>query len=439
MEYRAHTISWNITRRCNINCAHCYLDAAFRTGEQADELSTEECFRVIDQIEEVNPSALLILTGGEPLLRKDLFEIVRYASQKKFMVVVGTNGTMLNDRLAQKMMEAGVKGVSISIHSAKPEAHDHFTRVPRSWQNTIRGAEVLKRNNIEFVIQTSTMPWNYDEIPEVVDLAYNLGARFFNLYFLVCTGRGQGLTGQDITEAQYEAMLVRVFEMQKKYQGKMLISAKCTPQYKRIVYEADPDSPYLKSYSGGCPAATHYAQITPKGDVTPCPYMSIPLGNVKETRFAEIWNTSLVLNQLRDRKLLQGRCGSCEFQKVCSGCRARAFAETGDYLAEDPSCQYEPGKYRFVEIKLEETLTLGLEADFQLTWTEEAKKRLERIPSFARGMVIKGTENYARSKGYQEITPELMKEVREKAMKNMGGMFSLFKKNELRLTINNEQ
>jgi len=430
MEYRAHTISWNITKRCNLNCAHCYLDAAFRSGERTDELSTEECFRVIDQIEEINPSALLILTGGEPLLRKDIFEIIRYASRRRFMVVIGTNGTLLNDKLAERMIEAGVKGVSISLHSVKPDAHDRFTQVPRSWQNAVRGAGILKRNHLEFVIQTSTMAWNYDEIPDIVDFAHQLGARFFNLYFLVCTGRGQGLSGSDISGAQYEAMLAQVFEMQKKYQGQMLISAKCTPQYKRIVYEADPHSPYIKTYSGGCPAATHYAQITPKGDVTPCPYMSIPLGNVKENRFADIWNHSPVLNQLRNRKLLQGRCGRCEFQSVCSGCRARAFAETGDYLAEDPSCQYEPGKYHFVEIKLEETLTLGLEADFQLTWTEEAQKRLERIPSFARGMVVKGVEAYARSKGYREITPELMKEVREKAMQNMGGMFALFKKNE---------
>jgi len=346
------------------------------------------------------------------------------------MVVIGTNGTLLNDKLAERMIEAGVKGVSISLHSVKPDAHDRFTQVPRSWQNAVRGAGILKRNHLEFVIQTSTMAWNYDEIPDIVDFAHQLGARFFNLYFLVCTGRGQGLSGSDISGAQYEAMLAQVFEMQKKYQGQMLISAKCTPQYKRIVYEADPHSPYIKTYSGGCPAATHYAQITPKGDVTPCPYMSIPLGNVKENRFADIWNHSPVLNQLRNRKLLQGRCGRCEFQSVCSGCRARAFAETGDYLAEDPSCQYEPGKYHFVEIKLEETLTLGLEADFQLTWTEEAQKRLERIPSFARGMVVKGVEAYARSKGYREITPELMKEVREKAMQNMGGMFALFKKNE---------
>ncbi|HWP49367.1 MAG TPA: radical SAM protein [Candidatus Limnocylindrales bacterium] len=430
MEYRVHTISWNITKRCNIQCAHCYLDAAYRTGERIGELSTEECFRIIDQIEEVNPHALLILTGGEPLLRKDIFEIARYASQKKFMVVIGTNGTILNDKLVQKMVAAGVKGVSISLHSVRPEAHDHFTQVPGSWQKAVRGAQVLKRNQVEFIIQTSTMSWNYDEIPRIVDFAYELGARFFNLYFLVCTGRGQGLSGKDISEARYEAMLVQVFEMQKKYQGKMLISAKCTPQYKRIVYEADPNSPYLKSYSGGCPAATHYAQITPTGEVTPCPYMSIPLGNVRKKSFAEIWHTSPLLNQLRDRKLLQGRCGSCEFKVVCSGCRARAFAETGNYLAEDPSCQYEPGKYNFVEIKLEETLTLGLEADFQLTWTDEAKKRLEMIPSFARGMVIKGVEGYARSKGYSVITPELMKEVREKAMQNMGGMFSLFKKNE---------
>lgn len=132
MESHTHSISWNITQRCNLNCAHCYLDADFRLGRRRDELTTKECFQVVDQIAEVNPNALLILTGGEPLLRKDLCDIAHYATEKSFTVVVGTNGTPVNNDIAERLIQSGVKGASISLHSLRPEAHDSFTQVPGS-------------------------------------------------------------------------------------------------------------------------------------------------------------------------------------------------------------------------------------------------------------------------------------------------------------------
>lgn len=420
METCVHSISWNITKRCNLNCSHCYLDADFRLGRRTDELATEACLRILDQIAEVNPNALLILTGGEPLLRKDLCEIARYATGKGFTVVVGTNGTALNEEIAERLVCSGVKGAAISLHSLRPEGHDRFTCVAGSWQRAVRGAEVLRRRGLEFIIQTSLMSWNADEMPVIIDFAYELGAKAANIYFLVCTGRGQDLT--DLPAADYEEMLSRLYKIQKSYCGKMLIGAKCAPQYKRIVYEEDPSSPFLQTYSGGCPAATYYCRITPKGDVTPCPYMPVPTGNLQERSFTEIWSHAPVMQEIRNRALLQGRCGVCELKNICGGCRARAYAKAENYLAEDPSCRYQPGKHGLRTVVLQKGLTFGLEAEFQSLWSEEARSRLERIPSFARGMVIKSVERFARERCYSVITPEVMKEAREKLAGAFAGM-----------------
>ncbi|MEK7206162.1 MAG: radical SAM protein, partial [candidate division NC10 bacterium] len=251
MKFRPDVISWNLTKRCHLNCAHCYLDADFRTGARADELTTRECRDIIDQIAEVNPNALLILTGGEPLLRRDLFDIAGHASHRGFLVVVATTGTLLTPEVTRRMAAAGIRGASISLHSLRPEAHDAFTRVAGSWEKAVRGARSLHAANLPFVLQTSAMSWNADEIPALVDFAARLGARVFDLYVLVCTGRGQGMT--DISPAQHEALLVRLYELQKIHEGRMSIGARCAPQNKRIVYQADPQSPHLRAYTGGCP------------------------------------------------------------------------------------------------------------------------------------------------------------------------------------------
>ncbi|MFQ5640239.1 MAG: radical SAM protein [bacterium] len=418
MNFRTHTISWNLTRRCNLQCEHCYLDADFRTGRKVDELTTRDCFDIIEQIAEVNPNALLILTGGEPLLRLDIFDIALYAANRNFFVVVATNGTTVNQQNAERMTDAGIKGVSMSLHSSGAVMHDRFTGVSGSWLGAINCTENLRKAGLEFVIQTSVMSWNVDEIPHMVDRAYKLGAKFFNLYFLVCTGRGQGVT--DVSSALYERTLRQLYEIQKEYAGKMLISAKCTPQYKRIIYEANPNSPFLKSYLGGCPAASHYCQINPEGEVTPCPYLPLAVGNVRETPFAKIWRDAPLLKELRDRSLLEGRCGVCEFKSLCSGCRARAYAETQNCLAEDPSCIYEPGKFGFEEIVLTQEETLGTEVGFCMPWADAARARLNAVPTFARGMVVKGVEHFAREHRVPSITVEVMQQARE-AMTAKGG------------------
>ena len=426
MDFRAYSISWNLTKRCNLNCDHCYLDANFRGGFRTDELSTDECRRVIDQIAEVNPNAFLILTGGEPLLRPDIYDLIRHAAEKKFMVVLGTNGTLINKINAEKIKAAGAHGVGISIDSMDAAKHNTFRGVPLAWERSMEAFDVLNEVGVDFLVQMSVSDMNYREIPDVVAFAEKAGAIAFNLYFLICTGRGQGNT--DISNTAYEKALKLLYEQQMNYKGRLMINSKCAPQYKRVVYENDPDSVYTRTYSGGCPAGTHYSRISPEGNLTPCPFIEETVGNLKISSFKDLWQNAPLMAQLRNRKQLEGRCGTCEFSAMCSGCRARAFAGTGNYMAQDPSCDYEPGKHGGKEITLKIEDTLGLEVEYRTSWTPEAKQRLERIPSFARGMVVKGIERFAEERNITIIDEAVVKKSREEMIEKRGAMFPFLKK-----------
>ena len=413
MAFETYIISWNITKRCNLRCAHCYLDASYLTGDVTDELSTVECFRVIDQMAEVNPNAVLILTGGEPLLRKDIFEISRYASDKGFMTVLGTNGIPITDGVAKKIKESGIKGVGVSLDSMNREKHDSFRGIKGAWDNTIKGIEEIKRVGIEFQIQTTVTKENYDEIPSIIEFAYKTGARVFNLFFLVCTGRGEELT--DISAEQYEDMLSYVYKIHDNFKG-MMIRPKCAPHFKRIAYQSDPNSSVLSGYIGGCRAGTNYCRITPEGNVTPCPYMPDSVGNVRNKSFVDIWWNSDMFKNLRQPEY-HGKCQECEYKLLCGGCRARASASNNDYMGDDPWCLYEPADGEKKIINLETVVKYGLDdkSDSEdIVWTNDALKFLENIPFFARAIAKKGVEKHAREMGYKTITMETMKEAREK-------------------------
>jgi len=424
-----YTISWNLTQRCNQRCAHCYL-SAFPGASAAEELSTEECFRVVDEIAEVNPDVLLILTGGEPLLRTDLFDLGGYAADKGFTVVLGTNGFLLKQQHAKAMRQSGIQGASISLDSTDPARHDAFRRLPGAWRGAIQATEVLRAEGLPFSLHMSVIEWNVEEIPAMIDLARDLGARVLNLFFLVRTGRGEGLV--DITPAQYERILTDVARAQGVGSddgsaddpwgaavgraGEMLIRAKCAPFFRRILYELDPASPLLKNFSeGSCPAGRHYCRIMPDGDVTACPYMPVVAGNLRRIPFGTLWRDALLFTDLRGGRL-GGRCGACEFAKVCGGCRCRAYATYGDYLAEDPACVYQPGTYGGRVIELPEEQIFGITAKPTLAWTLEAQERLKKVPGFARGMVVRAVERHARVREIAVVTGELMQEVRERTV-----------------------
>lgn len=385
--FRPALVSWNLTKRCNLRCPHCYLSA----GKKAEhELSTAECFALMAELRTLG-TEMLILTGGEPLLRKDIYDLARRASELGMWVVMGTNGVLINDRVAQAMKRCGVKGVGISIDSIDPEKHNRFRGGPNSWQHSVKALEVCRANGLEVLVQTTVMAMNRDEIPELIAFTRDKGAWSFNLYFLVQTGRGQRMS--DLSAGATESLLGDLVEVQERFKP-MLVRAKCAPHFKRIAYQRG----RAGLESGGCMAGTEYCRITPEGDVTPCPYMDVVAGNVRgEGGFGEVWHASPVLAALRDPARLGGRCGACEFQRLCGGCRCRAQASFGDYLAEDPACSYQPTG---------EAITRDA-----VRWHPDARARLERIPiRFVRQKVEQGLEAFARRQGLTEITPAVMKD-----------------------------
>jgi len=439
--YTAYSVSWNLTQRCNLECAHCYM-SAFAGADTRGELTTMECRRVMDEIAEINPSVFLILTGGEPLLRRDIWDVAAYAAEKKFTTVFGTNGVLLREREAKLMREHRVLGASISLDSTDPKKHDAFRHLPNAWESAVRATRVLTDEGLDFSLHMSVTDWNVGEVPAMIDLARDLGAKVLNFFFLVRTGRGRDL--RDIDAGAYERILGYLAKVQgvgggppsfvQRMLGRapaepadtfedpwstpvgradgLLIRAKCAPHFRRILWELNPSSPLLRNYAhGSCPAGKYYCRITPEGDVTPCPYMPVTAGNLREQSFAELWRGATVFDDLRDGKL-GGRCGRCEFLKVCGGCRCRAYATYGDYLAEDPACGYEPGGHGGAPIDLPAEVTFGLPVAPELRWEPAARERLLAIPSFARGMVVKAVEAYARGRGETVITPVLLADVR---------------------------
>jgi radical SAM protein with 4Fe4S-binding SPASM domain len=437
--------------------------SAHAGADTRGELSTDECRRVIDEIARVNPNVFLILTGGEPLLRRDIFDVAGYASARGFTTVLGTNGVLLREREAQRMRDSGVLGASISLDSTDRTKHDAFRRLPGSWDGAVRATRVLTDAGLDFSLHMSVTDWNVTEVPAMIDLARTLGAKVLNFFFLVRTGRGADLT--DIDAAAYERILTYLARAQGVGQGPpsfvrqmlgaaaailpggsrpgppdppatsprfedpwsapvgqadgLLIRAKCAPHFRRILWELNPSSPLLRNYAhGSCPAGKYYCRITPTADVTPCPYMPVAVGNLRDVAFDELWRTAPAFSALRDPKL-GGRCGACEFSRVCGGCRCRAYATYGDYLAEDPACGYQPGRHGGAVIDLPASLTFGLPVDYELTWEPGARERLQAIPSFARGMVVKAVEAYARARGEHVITAAILAEVRSK----WGGRF----------------
>ena len=416
----AYSVSWNLTRRCNLLCDHCYISAG-PGPRPPDELSTAECLRVMDEIAEVNPNIFLILTGGEPLLRLDLPALAAAGRERGFTVVVGTNGVLLRERQARLLRESGVQGVSLSLDSTDAARHDAFRRLRGAWKGAVRATEICRAEGLDFSLHMSVTEWNLGEIPDMIDLARELGATVLNLFFLVRCGRGEGLT--DIAASEYERILTWLARVQGAGAGRtdgLLVRAKCAPQFRRIVWELDPTSPLLQAYAEGmCPAGKHYCRITPEGDVTPSPFMPLAVGSLRERSFADLWRSAPVFTDLRTSRL-RGRCGDCEFSKICGGCRCRAYATSGDYLAEDPACSYQPGAHGGIPVEVPAALTFGLEVSMELAWSEAASARLQAIPSFARGMVVRAVEAHARSAGHSSVTPELMAEVRQR----WGGRFA---------------
>ncbi len=373
-------VSWNVTNQCNLRCDHCYLAAGKRAPA---ELSLDESRHVIDELAAAG-TRMVILTGGEPMMRRDIADMAAYASSRDILVVLGTNGMFLTASTVRRLREVGVAGAGISLDSIDPEKHDRFRGVPGAWKGAVRGIRASVNGDLPVLVQMTALPWNYEEIPAVVELAHGEGATGFTLYFLVCTGRGEQLS--DITPQQYEEALGSLVEAQQRY-PQMMVRARCAPQITRMA--AQQDSPLVGN--AGCLAGRHYCRITSEGDVTPCPYLPVVAGSLRERRFDDIWRAAPVLQRLRSGTLT-GRCGACDFRELCGGCRARAFALTDDLLAEDPWCTYQP---------VEHALAMR---ESPVGWSPEAERRLQRIPPFIRKRVKLAVERHAQTKGKTEIT-----------------------------------
>ena len=439
---RPYVISWNLTYRCNLACEHCYLDAGPRpqvgTENFADrsELGTEECFRVIDDIATFAPECLTILTGGEPLLRRDILDIVKRASERELWVVVGTNGVRITENVARRLADAGARGLSLSLDALDPERHDRFRMVRGAWQNTVEGAEILNRTGLPFIVQTTAGAHNLGELDAIADFAHDrLAAKVWNLYFLVPTGRGQFVS--DITAAQYDEVLDALYRIQAKYSGRMLVNAKCAPHYIKTVLEnglrpgSGQGGPPIRTYSGGaggCPAGTHYMGIRPNGDVTPCPYLPVFAGNLRTVTLGDVWSSSELFTDIRRRTSLGGRCGECEMNGHCGGCRARAYGMTGDLMSEDPLCTHTPGKFVDAPLLLARRILgeggsapanlkimrmeYGGAPPPSIAWDDEAAARMKKIPAFVRGMVMNAVEETCRKNGLDRVTVDELERIR---------------------------
>ena len=387
----------NLTNRCNLACAHCYMDAKTLKYGGESELTTEEVCGLLDEIAGRSTETMIVLTGGEPLMRGDLEGLVAHGVKRGLSMVVGTNGVALADKRVQSLKAAGAMGVGISVDSLDPEKHDAFRGLPGAWEKTLNGIEACKRHDLSFQIHFSVTEANADEVPAMIAFARAAGARVLNVFFLVCTGRGESMS--DISPITYERVLNQLVEAQEQSRD-LLIRARCAPHYKRIAYQRNPASTLTRAAGyegGGCLAGIHYCRITPEGGVTACPYIPEEEGSIRDAKFWDIWNQSPTFQSLRNPKL-QGKCGSCEFQKLCGGCRARPLALGGSLMDTDPWCIHVPDGSAVIEPLLEQPK--------KLAWSEEAEKRLSRVPSFLRKMVKNRAESYVQELGLHMVTEE---------------------------------
>lgn len=410
-----HVVAWNLTRRCNLACSHCYIAAgSWHAGDE--ELGTSECLRIVDEILAVNPAPMIILSGGEPLLRDDLEAIAEHASGRGATVVVGTNGTRLTGARIAALRAAGVQGVAVSVDSLDPRYHDRFRHGEGALGDTLAAIERLRASALDFIVQTTLTRGNRAELGSIAAWAAAKGAVAFNVYFLVATGRGEGMRG--LTPVENESVLAELIGLERQWRGRMMVRAKCMPAVMRRAIEDDADSPLL-AYATRCPCGVQYCRITPDGKLTPCPYLPIVAGDLRRASFGEVWEGSAVFARIREGAL-SGRCGACEYRLVCGGCRARAHAEMGDVMAEDPACGYEPSGDRPVVQPRGLALgsdvvagaTYGQPVASALAWAPDARARLERVPSFVRGVVVARIEAFARERGRGLVTTELIDEVR---------------------------
>ncbi|MCL2766166.1 MAG: putative heme d1 biosynthesis radical SAM protein NirJ2 [Peptococcaceae bacterium] len=325
-------VSWNTTNACNLKCKHCYRDAGTKAQK---ELSTEEGLALVDQIAEAG-FKIMIFSGGEPLMRDDIYKLTERARDRGMRPVFGTNGTLLNGKVAGRLKSAGAVTMGISLDSIDRDSHDQFRAVPGSWQQAVDGMEACRNAGLPFQIHTTVMEWNLQEVEQLTDFAVEMGAVGHHIFFLVPTGRAVDIEKETLRAAQYESLLGSI--MSKQTQVAIELKPTCAPQFMRIADQMGVQTRFTK----GCLAGISYCIINPVGMVQPCAYLSIKAGDVRRETFGEIWRNAPVFQELRTGNY-KGGCGICKYKEICGGCRARAYYYHGDYLAEEPWCLYRSG------------------------------------------------------------------------------------------------
>jgi radical SAM protein with 4Fe4S-binding SPASM domain len=343
-------VVWDITYACNLKCKHCYASAG---KSLEDELTTEEAKQVIDKLDRASVP-IIAFSGGEPLVRKDIFKLTKYAHDKGIYVAVATNATLITKEKAREMKEAGIRFTQISLDGATVETHDSFRGINGVYEKTVQGIKNCVNEGFFVNIAATATKYNYEEIPKIIDLCEEFGVNWFMLYNFVPTGRGEFITKNDLTPTEREKVLNDLWQ-KLKGGGKVNVLS-TAPQFARVALEAEVGknkktvpthfaNPSLSEklvnlaeFIGGCGCGRFYCAIRPNGNIEPCVFFPLTVGNIKEDDFEELWINNPILKDLRNKDILKGNCSKCDYRYYCGGCRARAYGYTGNYLAPDPGC-----------------------------------------------------------------------------------------------------
>lgn len=355
-------IFWETTAGCNLRCIHCRrVTVADQLTPQ--DLTTADAFRMIDDIAKVG-KPVFVLSGGEPLFRPDIYEIARYATDAGLPVALATNGTLIDDAVAERIKESGIQRISISFDGVDAATHDAFRGLPGSFDAAITGFKALRKVGLPVQINTTVANHNKTQLDGMIALAKDLDAVGLHLFLLVPVGCGVQIAEEQMINAQeYERVLNWLYEMERT-QPTLQLKATCAPHYFRVMRTRQAEerrngtqrelpASYDRQVHGhphgqmhaatkGCLAGTGVCFVSHRGEIFPCGYLPVEAGNIRIQTFGDIWQDSPLFAELRDPDALEGKCGICQFKALCSGCRARSYGLTGNYLAEEPFCAYQP-------------------------------------------------------------------------------------------------
>lgn len=335
---------WEVTIKCNLACAHCRRLET--NGTAVTDLSTSQGKDLINELAQLGRAQsmmpVLVFSGGEPLCRDDIFELVRYAKSLGISPALATNGTMIDAVTVQKIAESGVFRVAVSLDGATANIHNKLRRLQGCFEKAIEGIKCLREKNVPFQINVTLARHNAGQLEDIYKLASSLGAKAMHIFMLVPVGCGQTLAETDmLSPGEYEQKLLEICRLDGA--GQLQIKVTCGPHYERIIRQQGLKQNRVKSgHSRGCLAGVSILFIGHQGNVFPCGYLPINCGNVLKEPLSDIWYNNKELARMRDTDILEGKCGLCGYRKVCGGCRARAYAATGNYMAAEPFCAYVP-------------------------------------------------------------------------------------------------